>query len=199
MGRNPPPFGRQRGRVPRGPQSGFARDLKRNGRPSPKKISHGQRIRCSLCCAKKSANPRVPAAIFSKSGAVPSHSSQNGVSTPFLNNIRRPISSGGAAISSNSASVRDRFNVIPSEVEGSQYVTLKVPQRDSSTSLGMTKRDSRLQNASSGSFTLRARSSNRVNSFKKVRGISPTGPLRCLAMISSASPSFSARASSSSS
>ena len=167
-------------------------------RPSPKKISRGKRIRCSLCCAKKSANPRVPAAIFSKSGAVPSHSSQNGVSTPFLN-IRRPISSGGAAIGSNSASVRDRFNVIPSEVEGSQYVTLKVPQRDSSTSLGMTKRDSRLQNASSGSFTLRARSSNRVNSFKKVRGISPTGPLRCLAMISSASPSFSARASSSSS
>jgi hypothetical protein len=52
-------------------------------RPSPKKISHGQRIRCSLCCAKKSANPRVPAAIFSKSGAVPSHSSQNGVSTPI--------------------------------------------------------------------------------------------------------------------
>src|SRR5256714_15551961 len=135
---------------------------------------------------------------FLKSEAVPFHSSQNGVSTPFLN-IRRPISSRGAAIGSNSASVRDRFNVIPSEVEGSQYVTLKVPQRDSSTSLGMTKRDSRLQNASSGSFTLRARSSNRVNSFKKVRGISPTGPLRCLAMISSASPSFSARASSSSS
>ena len=62
----------------------------------------------------------------------------NGVSTPFLN-IRRPISSRGAAIGSNSASVRDRFNVIPSEVEGSQYVTLRVPQRDSSTSLGMTK------------------------------------------------------------
>src|SRR6476661_1525473 len=59
--------------------------------PSPKKISRGKRIRCSLCCAKKSANRRVPAAIFSKSGAVPSHSSQNGVSTPFLN-IRRPIS-----------------------------------------------------------------------------------------------------------
>ena len=75
---------------------------------------------------------------FLKKRAVPSHSSQNGVSTPFLN-IRRLISSGGAAIGSNSASVRDRFNVIPSEVEGSQYVTLKVPQRDSSTSLGMTK------------------------------------------------------------
>ena len=171
---------------------------------SRSRISRGQRIRCSLWLRKKSANPRVPAAIFSKSGAVPSHSSQNVVSTPFLN-IRRPISSGGAAISSNSASVRDRFNVIPSEVERSRYVTLKVPQRDSlvraelAVALGTTKRDSRLQNASSGSFTLRARSSNRVNSFKKVRGISPTGPLRCLAMISSASPSFSARASSSSS
>ena len=83
-------------------------------RPSPKKISHGKRIRCSLCCAKKSANPRVPAAIFSKSEAVPFHSSQNGVSTPFLN-IRGPIRSRGAAISSHSATVRDRFNVIPSE------------------------------------------------------------------------------------
>src|SRR5437868_8536496 len=42
-------------------------------RPNPKKISRGKRIRCSLCCAKKSANRRVPVAIFSKSGAVPSH------------------------------------------------------------------------------------------------------------------------------
>ena len=106
--------------------------------PKSEENQSRKRIRCSLCCAKKSANPRVPAAIFSKSEAVPFHSSQNGVSTPFLN-IRRPISSRGAAIGSNSASVRDRFNVIPSEVEGSQYVTLKVPQRDSSTSLGMTK------------------------------------------------------------
>src|SRR5205814_7834052 len=106
--------------------------------PKSEENQSGKRIRCSLCCAKKSANPRVPAAIFSKSEAVPFHSSQNGVSTPFLN-IRRPISSRGAAIGSNSASVRDRFNVIPSEVEGSQYRTLKVPQRDSSTSLGMTK------------------------------------------------------------
>src|SRR4029077_20074510 len=43
----------------------------------------------------------------------------------------------------------DRFNVIPSEVEGSRYVTLKVPQRDSSVraglavTLGTTKRESR--------------------------------------------------------
>jgi len=106
--------------------------------PKSEENQSGKRIRCSLCCAKKSANPRVPAAIHCaarKSRRIPS---QNGVSTPFLN-IRRPISSRGAAIGSNSASVRDRFNVIPSEVEGSQYVTLKVPQRDSSTSLGMTK------------------------------------------------------------
>jgi len=36
--------------------------------------------------------------------------------------------------------VRDRFNVIPSEVEGSRYVTLKVPQRDSSVRAGLAFR-----------------------------------------------------------
>ncbi len=41
-----------------------------------------------------------------------------------------------------------------------------------------------------------ARVSNRVNSLRKVRGISPTGPLRCLAMMSVALPSDSFRSSS---
>ena len=67
-------------------------------RPSVKKMSLGKKIRCSLCCAKKSATPRVPSAIFSKSGAVPSHSSRTGKSTPFLK-TRRPIRRGGARIS----------------------------------------------------------------------------------------------------
>src|SRR5437588_5068355 len=72
--------------------------------PKSEENQSGKKIRCSLCCAKKSANPRVPAAIFSKSEAVPSHSSQNGVSTPSLN-MRKPINSGGAAISSSLASL----------------------------------------------------------------------------------------------
>ena len=61
----------------------------------------------------------------------------NGVSTPSLN-MSKPINSGGAAISSSPARLGDRFNVILSEnaspprTEGSRYVTLKVPQRDSS-------------------------------------------------------------------
>src|SRR4029077_17225164 len=87
------------------------------------------------------------------------------------NDLWEGFAPSGRQRGTNSASVRDRFNVIPSEVEGSRYVMLKVPQGNSSVpaglavTLGMTRRDSRFQNASSGSFTLRARSSNRVNSF----------------------------------
>jgi len=43
----------------------------------------------------------------------------------------------------------------------------------------------------------RARFSKRVNSFRNVRPTSPVGPLRCLAIIKSASPAFSCFASSS--
>ena len=46
--------------------------------------------------------------------------------------MSQPINSGGAAISRNLARLRDRFNVIPSEVEGFRCVTLKAPQPDSS-------------------------------------------------------------------
>jgi hypothetical protein len=53
-------------------------------------------------------------------------------------NMSKPINSGGAAVSSSPTRLRDRFNVIlsenasPARTEGSQYITLKVPQRDSS-------------------------------------------------------------------
>ncbi len=53
--------------------------------------------------------------------------------------MSKAINSGGAPISSSPARLRDRFNVIlsenasPARTEGSRYVTLKVPQRDSST------------------------------------------------------------------
>ena len=150
-----PPSGRQRGRIPRGPQSGFAQDLKRND----------------------SANNRFSLGIII--------SNEDGVSrTLFI-----------------------RHKTLSAEFDLSRFLLVKLEFTEArgppcgQDLIGATgdERDSRLQNASSGSFTLRARSSNRVNSFKKVRGISPTGPLRCLAMISSASPSFSARASSSSS
>ena len=63
--------------------------------PKSEKNQPRKKIRCSLCCAKKSANRRVPVAIFSKT--------PNGRSTPSLN-MSQPINGGGAAISSSLAS-----------------------------------------------------------------------------------------------
>ena|SRR5207302_2961763 len=63
--------------------------------PKSEKNQPRKKIRCSLCCAKKLANRRVPVAIFSKT--------PNGRSTPSLN-MSQPINGGGAAISSSLAS-----------------------------------------------------------------------------------------------
>src|SRR6202035_6046597 len=60
------------------------------------------------------------------------------MSTPSLN-MSKQINSGGTAINSSWASVRDRFNVIlsenasPTQTDGSRYVILRGPPRDSST------------------------------------------------------------------